>query len=509
MTMAATTTSKSPWLSYGLPPVMLAKARLRLQQLLMVFLSLSVVGIVLTVVLRGDGLGGKQSVAVFSHVCGIVFSGSLLLLSRRPSLSHELVLNLGLLFEVLMAAVISLTTPVLTYEVFGTVPPLTWVAPHVLLFTLMVPGPPRRMLFATVCACAAPPLGVLLLASTNHVDVTRTQFIVVCVSHGFIVPLAYVGSRIVHSMSTQIAEASQVGSYKLISKIGEGGMGEVWRGEHETLARPAAIKLIRTENVKGASRPDDVALQRFEREAQVTAALESFNTVNVYDYGTTDDGQVYYVMELLRGIDLDRLVDEFEPLPPERAVFFLKQICESLEEAHKAGVTHRDIKPANILACRYAGRVDVIKVLDFGLASLRKRDDPSLHLTNQDSVIGTPSYMPPEQIKDHDAVSPQSDIYCLGCVGYWLVTGKPLFGGSSAVEVLAAHLHETPSPPSELREGIPAELDDVIMRCLAKKPDERPNGASAVRDLLDRVPSDGWRQTDAKSWWDQNRERLW
>jgi len=500
--------SKSSWLSYGLPPQMLAKARHRLVQVLWVFVGLSSVGICVAMLGLIAGKGGNVGLAAFTHGTAIILSGSLLLLARRPSLSHELILNLGLVFQVLVCAVISLTTPVLIFTVFHSIPPLTWVAPAALLFTLMVPGPPRRMLVASILSCAMPPICMSILRATNHVTFTNEQLMAVIIGHAFIVPLAYMGARIMYRMSTEVAEARQIGSYTLIAKIGEGGMGEVWRGQHEMLARPAAIKLIRNVDMGGSAGDDNVALQRFEREAQVTASLESLHTVNVYDFGTSNDGQVYYVMELLTGLDLERLVSEFEPVRPARAVHFLKQICESLEEAHKAGVVHRDIKPANILTCRYAGHVDVIKVLDFGLASLRKVDAPSPNLTHQDAVIGTPSYMPPEQIKDGDAVTPQSDIYNLGCVAYWLLTGKPLFGGSSAVEVLAAHLHEPPPPPSELAEGIPKQLDDIVVSCLAKSPDDRPDGAGAVRALLEQVPCEPWQRNDASEWWERHRSRL-
>ena len=288
-------------------------------------------------------------------------------------------------------------------------------------------------------------------------------------------------ARVVYRLGTELTHARELGSYRLVERLGEGGMGEVWRAEHHLLARPAAIKLIRTSD--DAESPEARELgARFEREAQVTSALRSPHTIQLYDFGIADDGAFYYVMELLDGFDLQVLVERFGPVPVDRAVHLLIQACDSSSEAHERGLIHRDIKPANIYVCRYGREVDFIKVLDFGLV---KPADAEQSATELDSAAhaahGTPAFMPPEQALGNRTVDGRADLYALGCVAYWLVTGKPVFQGSTPIDTIVKHVSAAPDPPSRhSRMDVPPEFDALVLECLSKDPDQRLPTADAV-----------------------------
>src|SRR5919112_1912774 len=259
--------------------------------------------------------------------------------------------------------------------------------------------------------------------------------------------LATITSRVTYGLRRQVAEANELGQYVLEEKIGGGGMGEVWRARHRLLIRPAAIKLIRPQ----VSGDPELLLRRFEREARATAALKSPHTVQLYDFGATEDGRLYYVMELLDGLDLDTLVRQYGPLPAERVVHILRQVCSSLQDAHANGLIHRDIKPANIVVSRAGTTFDFVKVLDFGLVKLdtaRDTDRELLKLSADDSWSGTPGYMAPEVVLGA-ATDHRVDLYALGCVAYWLLTGTMVFEGENAVQVITQHAQSAPRRPSQ------------------------------------------------------------
>jgi eukaryotic-like serine/threonine-protein kinase len=286
---------------------------------------------------------------------------------------------------------------------------------------------------------------------------------------------------------------------------GRGGMGGVWRARHRLLIRPAAIKLVRPQ----MSDDPELLLRRFEREARATAALKSPHTVQLYDFGATDDGRLYYVMELLDGLDLDTLVRQYGPLPAERVVHLLNQVCSSLQDAHINGLVHRDIKPANVVVSRASTTFDFVKVLDFGLVKLdsaRRAEDDAAKLTTEGSTSGTPAFMAPEVVLGADEADHRVDLYALGCVGYWLLTGKLVFEGS-AVEVMFHHVHTPASKPSTRSEQpIPAPLEDLIMECLEKDPTCRPTSAEAVSIRLDAVSLEkSWTLERAERWWATHR----
>jgi serine/threonine-protein kinase len=334
-------------------------------------------------------------------------------------------------------------------------------------------------------------------------------FVVLVFPYLLIVLMAYVGSRVVYGLGTAVREAREMGSYRLVERLGQGGMGEVWRAEHRMLARPAAIKLIRPEMLGAtASVTRQVILRRFEREARATALMRSPHTMELYDYGVAQDGTFYYVMELLDGFDLRELVERFGAVPAERAVYLLLQVCDSLAEAHDAGLIHRDVKPANIYLCRQGRSVDFVKVLDFGLVKSGGPTPPGQErLTADHATSGTPGFMSPEQVMGAPEVDRRSDLYAVGCVGYWLVTGLPVFEGRTAMEIMMRHVRDDPMAPSRRVElPVPRELDAVILASLAKDPDRRPQSADELRGLLEAVPlARPWRLDRARQWWDTHR----
>jgi serine/threonine-protein kinase len=296
--------------------------------------------------------------------------------------------------------------------------------------------------------------------------------------------LAIFGCHHLTALRRQASQARLLGQYQLKKRLGAGGMGEVYLAEHLLLRRPCAIKLIRPERIG-----DPGNLLRFQREARVTAALTHPNTVQVFDYGTTDDGTFYYVMEYLPGQTLDQLVERDGPLPAARAVHLLRQVCGALREAHAVGLIHRDIKPGNVQVCDRGGVRDVAKLLDFGLVNAPEVGGGSDRLTEEGTVMGTPAYMSPEQAAGTAQLDARSDVYSLGAVAYFLLTGRSPFAGRSAVRILAAHLYEAPAPLTEHRPDVPGGLQEVVLRCLRKNPTERFPDAESLELALAACPS--------------------
>lgn len=308
--------------------------------------------------------------------------------------------------------------------------------------------------------------------------------------------IATFGTHMINSARREAFKARQFGQYRLLERLGAGGMGEVYRAEHVLLKRPCAIKII-----KATSEADVTAISRFEMEVKTTAKLTHWNTIEIYDYGRTDDGTFYYVMELLAGLSLEDLVEKYGPLPPARVVFLLRQVCGALEEAHTVGLIHRDIKPANIFAAQRGGVYDVAKLLDFGLVKER-RESAFAEPTRQRSFIGTPLYTSPEQAVVYDDVDGRADIYSLGAVAYFLLTGQPPFAGKHVLELLAAHRDSEVPSLARLNPAIPADVEQIVLKCLAKKPADRFQDAAGLRAAFDNCSAaEMWGPEQAGSWW--------
>jgi serine/threonine-protein kinase len=309
------------------------------------------------------------------------------------------------------------------------------------------------------------------------------------------VALATLASRIIYGLSQRVRAATELGQYTLEEKIGEGGMGTVYRARHALLRRPTAIKLLPAELAGERS------VQRFEREVQLTSALTHPNTIAIYDYGRSPDGVFYYAMEYLDGITLEDLVVHDGPQPPARVVYVLKQICGALAEAHGVGLIHRDVKPANVMLCVRGGLADYVKVLDFGLVKEVAQASPKL--SSAQAVVGTPAYLAPEALTSPDEVDARVDVYAVGAVAYELLTGKPVFDGANMIEVCAKILHDAPTPVSARRGSpVPAELEALVHACLSKDPHARPQSTLDISKTLDSS-GDGWTARDAQRWWEQ------
>ena len=307
--------------------------------------------------------------------------------------------------------------------------------------------------------------------------------------------VAALGAHMFSRLRRQLVEARFFGQYRLKRQIGSGGMGDVFLAEHQLLKRACAVKLIRA-----SAGLDPHALARFEREVRITATLSHPNTVEIFDYGRTEDGTYYYVMEFLPGLSLADLVDQYGPLPPGRVVYLVRQVCGALAEAHGAGLIHRDIKPSNVFAARRGGQDDVAKLLDFGLVR------PILSVGSADESVagpvGTPAFMSPEQVTGETEVDRRSDIYSLGAVAYYLLTGRPPFAERSGIGTLIAQVRDPVVPPSQLRPCVPADLERVVLWCLAKDPAARPADVDVLEQALAACRCAGeWNRERARAWW--------
>ena len=325
-----------------------------------------------------------------------------------------------------------------------------------------------------------------------------TLFGLLAAAGGGMLALTLLAGRLERRVREAVIAAGQLGQYALEEKIGEGGMGSVYRGRHAMLRRPTAVKLLEP------AKTTEMSIARFEREVQLTSQLNHPNTITIYDYGRTPEGVFYYAMEYLDGYSLDGLVERFGPQGDGRVINILLQVCGSLIEAHTSGLIHRDIKPANIMITRRGGICDFVKLLDFGLVKALDATKTS-SLTTTDSLTGTPLYMSPESIEDPERADARSDLYSLAAAAYYLLTGRPVFEAANVLEVIRHHLDTPPVPPSE-RAGRPVakDFERLILSCLAKSPDERPPSAAALADSLSRcVPLEPWTAADADGWWRQ------
>jgi len=431
-------------------------------------------------------------------------------LASPARLSAETLVRMGLVYQVIGSigiAWVEYMQPPTGTTAMSPLQGLSWVAVWMLAFAITVPSHPRSAIGASLASSSVVPLVSALAMRVGYLPVVPAIefFLHVILPYLIVVVIAAIGAKVIYSLGVDLKRALDLGSYQLEERLGSGGMGEVWRARHRLLARPAAVKLIRAEVFEAAGVARQSALRRrFEREAQTTSLLLSPHTIDLFDYGVTDDGAFYYAMELLDGFDLKTLVERFGPVPVERAVHMLVQACHSLAEAHATGLVHRDITPANIFVCRYGRDVDFVKVLDFGLvkpeAALDTNDPGPTHV---DRVGGTPAFMSPEQALGKGQLDGRSDIYALGCVAYWLVTGSLVFPRPTAMAMAVAHSQTEPEPPSHRTElPIPPEFDALILECLAKSPADRPPTAELLAHRLETLPGlPEWDRSRARDWW--------
>jgi tRNA A-37 threonylcarbamoyl transferase component Bud32 len=436
----------------------------------------------------------------------VIVSLALFAYTRKGQRDPKFVLDLGLAYMVFTAFALSQLFHLGGIPVSGTyLPEISWVGAVVLMFAAIVPSTPRKLLIAGLIAASMNPITMLVsrVRGVSHFE-PWTKALLMHYPDFILVGAAAFISHVVTKLGQQVTKAREMGSYKLGELLGRGGMGEVYKATHRMLARPAAIKLIRTEML-GAVDEDaaKLAVTRFRREAEAAANLRSQHTVELYDFGVTEDGTLYLVMEFLDGMDLETLVRESGPLPAGRVIHVLRQVCESLEEAHASGFVHRDIKPANIHLGQVGLRHDFVKVLDFGLV----KEVSSASLTTSMATIagqmalGTPAYMAPEMALG-EPVDGRADIYALGCVAYFLITGKLVFEAEKVFQMIAQHLQAAPIPPSERTDRpVSPELEQLIMKCLAKNPNDRPQSAADLAQLLDWIPADAWGEEQARGWW--------
>lgn len=445
--------------------------------------------------------------AVLSLATGLLSLG-LYLVARSRRFTPRRLLDIGLVYEVTIAVIIALLNLMMLKAQGPRLGNTSWVAIWIVFYPSLVPNDRWRVLIASLLAAASDPL-------VSYFGYYRTQgpydFVQTCLLwHSSFVAagMALVPTQLYLHLGRKIKHARELGNYQLESLLGRGGMGEVWRARHAMLARPAAIKIIRPETLGGGDpRTAGDTLRRFEREARATASLGSMHSIDIYDFGLSSDGTFYYVMELLSGYDLETLVKTYGPLPPARTVALLRQVLHSLEDAHASGLIHRDIKPANIFVCRKGQDLDFVKVLDFGLVkSAPGRDLDSSTQTMAGQIAGTPAFMAPEQALDPSAIDARADLYSLGCVAYWLLTGRLVFEAETPMGMLVKHIDEAPSAPSaHCRHPLPPELDRLVLDCLAKSPQERPADAATLgRRLAACAATLPWNAEDARGWWSRH-----
>jgi serine/threonine-protein kinase len=383
----------------------------------------------------------------------------------------------------------------------GSLSGLVWMAVFV-IYGVFAPNTWRRLLLMLAAAVAVL-VGVEVATWAGRVaadpDLFVSNLLVLALAVFLGIGVAVYGSFKIGTAREEALVARRqlrdLGRYRLTRRLGAGAMGEVYLAEHTLLRRPCAVKLIRPSGVDG-----DKQVARFEREVQATAALTHPNTVEIYDYGRAEDGSFYYAMEYLPGLTLDQLGERHGPLPPARVVHLLRQVCGALREAHGVGLIHRDVKPANVIVCSRGGVHDVVKLLDFGLVGVA--DGKGGKLTEDGAIAGTPEYMSPEQAEGVGGLDGRSDIYSLGAVAYFLLTGRPPFRKATALQVMFAHVREPVRPIAEVRPGLPADLEGIVLRCLEK---DRARRFADVRALDEALAGcqlrDGWTEEQAADWW--------
>jgi len=489
----------------GLPDELLGEQIRRLRLCAAVAMGLWMFGLVMDSLVRPRTVGSPFLVSTFViEGVAVVVSGLLFAYLRFTTHPPRIQAHAGLLFMVLNAMGVGLLNTWARPLTADALNELSWNTIVILCGAMLMPATPKQMLVAALLSASMDPLGIALAALRGRDVPTVMNTLVLFLPSYACALAAVVPVSILNRLGRRLRHAKALGSYHLVRLLGRGGMGEVWLGRHQLLARSAAVKLVRPEMLgAGTEAAASMMLRRFEREAQATASLSSPHSIRLFDFGVTEDRTFYYVMELLAGRDLETLVREFGPLPADRVVWVLRQVCHSLAEAHARGLVHRDITPANIYLCRMGLDYDFVKVLDFGLVKFdAQREIEHTLMGGAHGTAGTPAFMAPELIAEGD-VDARADVYSLGCVAYYLLTGELVFEADTAMKMFVQHLQNAPVPPSQRTElPIPADLDALVMACLAKERSHRPANAEDVRLLLDSTRgANRWTNQSARGWW--------
>jgi serine/threonine-protein kinase len=454
---------------------------------------------------------GIPAMNITVEILAIVLSGLMFLYNRYAPHPAHTKTDLGLAYFVLNSMAVAVINNWDHTPTSDSVLQLSWNTVVILVSSMIMPATPRKMLVTSLAAATMDPLAVWVGHLRGMPVPSLVDTFVYFMPNYACAIAATLSARVVHRLGRQLRQAQELGSYHLVELLGRGGMGEVWRGRHRFLARSAAIKLVRPE-LLGVNTDVDARtmLRRFEREAQATAALSSPHTIRLFDFGVTADHTFYYVMELLDGRDLESLVRDFGPLPADRTLFILRQIAHSLAEAHARGLIHRDVTPSNVYICRMGLEYDFVKVLDFGLVTFDdQRSMERTLMTGTHTTTGTPGFMAPEIILEGE-VDQRADVYALGCVAYYLLTGQLVFEANTAMKMFVEHLQTAPIPPSQRTElPIPREVDELVLACLEKDPNRRPQNAGDLLRLLNRCrTAETWDSETAQVWWEMHLSDL-
>jgi len=432
----------------------------------------------------------------------VLMAVGMVALHRNRLVAASTMFSIGAAFQILAAACIALieTSKPMTAPVLG----ISALGPWIFVVGTAIPNRPIWTLLVGLAEAAMWPAAYFLnVARFGHTPLPWNYLSVWPGINFLLAILAFIISRRLYGTAIAAQRAADLGSYRLVAPIGEGGMGEVWQATHQMLARKAAIKLVKPQGL--SARQAEVAAKRFRREANVIAALQSPHTVYLYDFGSSQDGRFYYVMELLDGISLQTLVTKFGPQPANRVAHIIRQMCQSLEEAHQSALVHRDLKPSNVMLCKVALTYDFVKVLDFGLAKSLRQSEEVTQLTMEGMASGTPGYIAPEVALGEPVVDHRADLYAVGCVAYFLLTGTLVFYDSNPVTMALKHVQAEPERPSTRTElPIPAALEDVVMRCLEKKPDDRPSSAREIVEAVTACGLTDWTDAVAEGWWERH-----
>lgn len=419
-------------------------------------------------------------------------------------LSPVRIAGLAAAFQILGALAVAIFENAVPWDRTGFVRGVSWVALWVAVCTLVIPQTPLRALVLSLISASMAWVGHWLAHWWWGHPILEWNRMLVWLAPVFLMAFwASFLNRRLFAMSADIERARELGGYHLEAQLGQGGMGEVWRARHRMLARDAAIKLIRPEVLASHSGREGALLRkRFEQEARSLAQLRSPHTVELYDFGVTEEGRFYYVMELLDGLDFESLTKQHGPQPAPRVVHLIRQACESLGEAHWRGLVHRDIKPTNLFLCRLGLEYDFVKVLDFGLVK-RLVNAGETRMTAEGIATGTPAYMAPEVAVGRPDVDARADVYGLGLVAYYLLTGQHAFDEPTPMATVLAQLQKPPTPPSQRTEvPVPPELERIVLRCLEKQPEKRPADARELARLLEECRLGAvWTPADAEHWW--------